>query len=90
MKKVEFKFNNGQEVTDLVSGLTGIIDCSALWLNGCRRYSVQPKMKKGNTEKPESIWIDEETLKIVSDGIHKDIKPTKTGGPSFSSEGAKF
>lgn len=90
MKKVEFKFDNGVEVKDLISGLIGIIDCSALWLNGCRRYSVQPKIKKGETTKPDSIWMDEETLILVSDGINKTVKPTKTGGPSFSSCGAKF
>ena len=86
---VEFKFNNGDEVKDLVSDFTGIIDCSSLWLNGCRRYSVQPKMKKGETNKPESIWMDEETLIKISDGINKKVKPTKTGGPSFSSEPAR-
>lgn len=88
--KVEFEFENGIEVRDKVSGLTGIIDCSALWLNGCRRYSVQPKVKKGETVKPESIWMDEETLEKMSDGVNKTVKPTKTGGPSFSSSGAKF
>lgn len=87
--KVEFKFNNGDEVEDIVSGFKGIIDCASLWLNGCRRYSVQPKMGKDKTEKPESIWMDEETLKKLSDGVNKKIKPSKTGGPSFSSESAR-
>jgi len=87
---VDFEFDNGDEVKDKVSDFTGIIDCSALWLNGCRRYSIQPKMKKGETTKPDSIWIDEETLEKMSDGVNKAIKPKKTGGPSFSSEGAKF
>ncbi len=86
---IEFKFENGIEVKDLVSGLVGIVDCSSIWLNGCRRYSVQPKMKKGENTKPESIWIDEESLKKVSDGINKMTKPSKTGGPSFSSENAR-
>lgn len=88
--KVEFKYPNGIEVKDTVSGFTGIIDCCALWLNGCVRYSVQPKMKKGEVKKPDSIWIDEETLIKVSDGVNEKVKPSKTGGPSFSSEGAKF
>lgn len=87
---VEFEFNNGEEVRDLVSGFTGIIDCSALWLNGCRRYSIQPRMKEGETTKPESIWMDEETLEKISDGVNKKVKPTKTGGPSFKSDSARF
>jgi len=88
--KVDFKFENGNEVRDIVSGFTGIIDCSSLWLNGCRRYSIQPKMKEGDSNKPESLWMDEETLELISDGVVKSITPTKTGGPSFSSENAKF
>ena len=87
--KVEFKFKNGQEVRDVVSGFTGIVDCSSLWLNGCRRYSVQPKIKEGDNALPQSIWLDEESLEKVSDGVNKKIKPTKTGGPSFSSAGAR-
>lgn len=88
--KVEFKFSNGEEVKDIVSGFTGIIDCVSLWLNGCRRYSVQPKMKKGGTEKPDALWIDEESLEKISDGVNKVVKPTKTGGPSFKSGSARM
>lgn len=87
--KVEFEFENGEEVRDVVSGFTGIIDCVSLWLNGCRRYSVQPKMKEGETKKPDGIWIDEESLEKISNGVKKEIKPTRTGGPSFSSSNAK-
>lgn len=88
--KVNFKFDNGEEVKDIVSGFVGIIDCSALWLNGCRRYSVQPKIKEGEMTKPESIWIDEESLEKLSDGVKKIVEPTKTGGASFSSSNAKM
>jgi len=88
--KVDFKFKNGIEVIDTVSGFTGIIDCCSLWLNGCRRYSVQPKIGKDKTIRPEGIWIDEESLEKVSDGVMKVIKPSKTGGRSFSSENARF
>ena len=88
--KVDFKFSNGETVIDVVSGFTGIIDCCALWLNGCRRYSVQPKMKEGENTKPDSLWIDEESLKKIDDGVKKEVKPTKTGGPSFSSSSARF
>ena len=87
---VNFKFKNGIEVQDKVSGFKGIINCSCIWLNGCRRYSVQPKVKEGETKKPESLWMEEETLIIVSEGVHKKIKPTKTGGPSFSRVSARY
>lgn len=83
---VEFKFSNGEEVKDIVSGFVGIIDCCSLWLNGCKRYSVQPKMKKGETVKPDSIWIDEESIEKLSDGVIKKVKPTPTGGPYGKSD----
>ena len=71
MNKVEFKFDNGQRVRDLVSGLTGIISASSLWFNGCIRYSI------------DSYWVDEKTLELVDEGINqKKIKKSNTGGPS--------
>ncbi len=87
--EVDFKFSNGQKVKDLVTGMKGIIDCAALWLNGCKRYSVQPPMKKGETEKPESWWIDEQQLELIDEGLNKKIKPRNTGGPSFRSDSAR-
>lgn len=86
---VNFEYNNGEEVKDIVSGFTGIIDCCSLWLNGCRRYSVQPKMKKGETSKPDSIWIDEESIVKISEGVHKKVKASKTGGPYGKSDGCR-
>ena len=88
--KVKFKFSNGEEVEDVVSGFTGIVDCVSLWLNGCRRYSVQPKMKVGETVKPESLWIDEESLLKLSDGVKNKIEPTETGGPYENSNNARM
>ena len=82
--KVKFKFDNGQEVEDIVTGFRGIITCAALWLNGCKRYSVHPKMKEGETTMPDSIWIDQENLKLISEGVAKKVEPTPTGGPTFA------
>jgi len=88
--KVKFKFSNGEEVEDVVSGFTGIIDCASLWLNGCKRYSVQPKMKKGETAKPDSIWVDEESIIRISEGVAKKVTPTNTGGPYGKSDNCRM
>lgn len=88
--KVEFKFSNGEEVRDVVSGFTGIIDCVSLWINGCKRYSVQPRMKEGDTVRPDGMWIDEESIEKISDGVKNIVKPTPTGGPSFKSTKARM
>ena len=82
MMKVNFKFDNGVEVEDIVSGLTGIIDCASVWLNGCKRYSVQPRVQLLENNKPEAIWMDEANLVKISDGVNRKIKPKDTGGQS--------
>lgn len=85
--KIEFKFDNGQKVQDTVSGMTGIINGAAIWLNGCIQYSIQPRMEKGETKKPGSWWIDEEQLKVLRGGLQDTkVKPKQTGGPSTRSD----
>ena len=84
--KIEFKFDNGQKVKDRVSGMTGIINGSVVWLNGCKQYSVQPRMEKGDSKKPASYWIDGEQLEAVRGGLTDKIKPKNTGGPSTRSD----
>lgn len=88
--KVEFKFTNGQEVRDKVSGISGIIDCVSMWLNGCKRYSIQPKVDaKDPSKKPESWWVDEQQIEFLSEGISKEVESEPTGGPSFRSDPAR-
>ena len=78
--RVDFKYKTGQRARDRVSGLTGIIDGIAIWLNGCVQYSIQAPMKKGATEKPSGYWIDEAQIVIIGEGINVEKK--ETGGPS--------
>lgn len=87
--KVNFKFENGEEVQDVTSGFKGIINCVSMWLNGCKRYSVQPKMKEGENTMPDAMWVDEESLVKISDRVKKKVEPTPTGGPSFKSTDAR-
>ena len=84
MEVVNIKFKSGLLVKDKVTGITGIINAQAKWINGCIRYSVQPKAKKGNNEIPESYWIDEAQIKKVGKGF--SIEQTPNGGPSKRSK----
>ena len=79
----KFKFNNGQKVRDLVSGITGIINGSCVWLNGCVQYSVQPQ--SNDNKKLDYWWLDEQQVELIDEGISKKITPTPTGGPSTKS-----
>lgn len=84
-KTVTFQYENGIEVRDRVSGVTGIINARCEWLNGCIRYSIQPKIDKKDPNKmPEGWWIDGAQLEVIGDGLNdKPVKVQRTGGPSL-------
>ncbi|MGR3179803.1 MAG: hypothetical protein ACUZ8E_17325 [Candidatus Anammoxibacter sp.] len=92
MSKVEFKYDLGIRVRDRVTGTEGIIDMRTEYLNGCIRYSVQPKAKTPNPEKmPESYWFDENQIEFVDNGLNDNpVRKRLTGGPVESSSSAKF
>lgn len=69
----------GQEVEDIVSGLTGIAIARTEWLNGCTRICVQPKLDKDG-KFVDSMDFDEPQLKVINENPLKR-GPTDTGGP---------
>lgn len=69
----------GDEVRDQVTGFIGIVVCRYEYLNGCDRFSLQPKVDKdGILPAPETF--DEPQLKAV---VKKKVKQGSklTGGP---------
>lgn len=60
--EVTFRFHNGDEVKDLVTGYVGIIDARIEYLNGCKQYSVVAKSEDNKIKK--GWWIDEEQLEL--------------------------
>jgi hypothetical protein len=86
---IKFKFENGIKVQDKISGITGIIEGAAMWINGCKKYSIQPRVKDTEDNKiPDSWWIDEQNLEKIDDGIITKKKTTHKaliGGPTFCS-----
>ena len=87
---VKFKYELGVRVKDRVSEMIGIVDMRAQYLNGCIRYSVQPKIKKDG-DRPESWWIDEAQIELVDEGLNKKpVKIKRTGGPSTESSSARM
>lgn len=84
-KSVTFKYENGLQVRDRVTGLSGIINARCEWLNGCLRYSVQPPADQKEPNKmPEGWWIDEAQLEVVGEGLNsKPVEMKRTGGPSL-------
>ena len=69
----------GDQVKDSVSGFEGIVMAKHIYLNGCDRLSVQPKV--GSDGKlPESMTFDIMQLKVVKRGFVKTFSKD-TGGP---------
>lgn len=75
--------NLGDEVKDKVTGFTGIAIAKHIYLNGCARYSVQQRLKKGDAKLPDAVTFDEPQLQVVK--AAKVEPPTRarqwTGGP---------
>ncbi len=73
-----FKFENGDEVKDKITGFTGVIIARTEWLNGCIRYVVQSK-KRTAEGKAIDDNIDEGQLVLTTKA--KKEKKDKPGGP---------
>lgn len=72
-------FDLGDEVKDDITGFSGIIIARTDWINGCQRYTVQPKTltKEGGIKETQTIDVEQLTL------VHAAKKPTHkpSGGP---------
>lgn len=75
----------GQEVRCRVTGFTGVAIARTMWLNGCARICVQPKVDKDGKHL-EAYTIDEPQLEVLGEtNFHGDAeKPLqeRTGGPT--------
>lgn len=74
-------FQFGDEVKDVVTGFKGILVARAMWLHGCNKAQVQPKMKRGATKYPDAKFFDESQLKLVKAKVAVVKKTKRTGGP---------
>jgi len=82
MPEVDFKFDRGEEVKEVITGFTGIVIGRTEWLNGCKRYGVKPReLKDGKPIQEE--WFDEQQLEPTGDQLRlpgeKKIEETKKG-----------
>lgn len=77
--KVNFKFNLGDEVKDVITGFSGIITSRTQWLNNCNTYGVQPTRLKDGVP-GERQHFDEPQLEIVVEKVFQESRAT--GGPS--------
>lgn len=72
----------GSEVVDRVTGFRGIAIGRTMYLNGCARVGIQPKVDKDG-KVPDAIWFDEPQLKVLKES-KVPLGPRDTGGPAPS------
>ena len=72
------KYKCGDMLQDTITGFEGIATAVTTWLNGCIRYSIQPReLREG---KPvEEQWFDEKQVALVKQT--KAAAPALSGGP---------
>lgn len=72
----------GKEVRDRVSGYKGIAISRTVYLQGCSRVGVQPKVRSGG-ELPEPKDFDEPDLVEIGPGVFDTSDKEESGGPRF-------
>lgn len=80
IETTDFKFNVGDEVRDLVTGLEGIVTGREDCITGCSRMSVQPKVTDGKTM-PSGYFIDQDRLELLVEAHAPMFEVVKAGGP---------
>lgn len=75
-----FKFENGDEVKDSITGFKGVVVARTEWLNGCIRYVIQSR-KRSKEGKPVDDTIDEQQLSLLHPPKPVKIKKERPGGP---------
>jgi hypothetical protein len=59
----EFKFKNGDEVAEKITGFKGVITGTCFYLTGCNQYLITAKTKEG--KEPIALWYDEGRIEFV-------------------------
>jgi hypothetical protein len=75
----EFKFKNGDEVVEKITGFKGIITGTCFYLTGCNQYLITAKCEKEGKE-PVALWYDEGRLDFIKNSLsEKDVKASNNG-----------
>lgn len=69
------KIKLGDEIKDLITGLTGIAIARIEYLNGCIQFGLKARVKDAAVKEAE--YIDETQLKWVGHGINPKPKVEK-------------
>ena len=75
----EFKFKNGDEVREKVSGFKGVITGTCFYLTGCNQYLISAESKEN--KEPVALWYDEGRIELVENEKikEKDVEADENG-----------
>ncbi len=73
------KIKLGVKVRDKVSGFEGIVGARIVYLNGCIRYELIPRVGEDGKSR-ESEFFDEARIEVVKDGKQVKVERKSTGG----------
>ena len=74
------KINLGDECRDTITGFTGIAVARTIWLHGCDRVTLQPKVDKDG-KIPDNNTFDEVQLEVIKAKVKPKEPKITTGGP---------
>lgn len=66
----------GNELKDIVSGVSGIAVARVEYLNGCVQFCIQPRAADG--KRPDCMYIDQQQLVLEGEGV--TVSQKETGG----------
>lgn len=76
----EFKFENGDEVVEKITGFKGVITGTCFYLTGCNQYLITAKAENEGKE-PVALWYDEGRIQLVKKEVFEsdDVKAKDNG-----------
>ena len=78
--QAEFRFDNGDEVTEVIAGYSGVITARCQYMTGCNQYCVSPLKLDKDGKIRDSHWYDEDRLKLKK-GARIKLRAVNAGGP---------
>lgn len=80
MTTKEFKFSNGDEVAEKITGFKGTITGTCFYITGCNQYLITAKCEKEGKE-PIALWYDEGRLELLkTENFKKDEVQVEDNG----------
>lgn len=79
--------NLGDEARDTITGIRGVVIERVDFLNNCVFFTIQPKAKFWQRQKPEELFVDFKRLRVlkhaktVAAPMTHTAVPQRTGGP---------